>query len=209
MVGMSAATEGQRLSPRQQATLLHIAREAVECAALGRRPPAPDESAVSDPALWELRAVFVTLRLRDGRHSEEEAHAGVGQLRGCIGQIEAAEPLLYAVQEAAFRAATIDPRFPPVQPYELNDITIDISILSAFRPVASLAEIEVGRDGLFVMGGGKRGLLLPQVATMYELDAAQFVANTCLKAGLPPDAWPGAADLFAFTTTTVAEAGGD
>lgn len=205
MVGMSAATEGFSLSPGQEATLLRIAREAVEMAAMGSRPPVLDASDVSDPALWELCAVFVTLRMRIACCGEEEGVPGVGQLRGCIGQIEATEPLAHAVQEAAARAATIDPRFPPVQPHEVNDITIGISILSPFRPVAALAEIEVGRDGLFVVGGGKRGLLLPQVATMYEFDAAQFVANTCRKAGLPPDAWPGGADLFAFTTTKVAE----
>lgn len=145
---------------------------------------------------WFLRpaAVFVTLRAPSGH---EATH---GELRGCIGQVEAERPLYLAVQDAAIKAATVDPRFYPVQLGELDTLCIEVSILSPMRPIRRLGEIRIGRDGLLISGSGRRGLLLPEVPLAFDWDRAEFVRHLCLKAGLPEDAWPEHARLQAFTT---------
>jgi AmmeMemoRadiSam system protein A len=139
-------------------------------------------------------AVFVTLRAAPTADEPE------GALRGCVGQVEADAPLYAAVQDAAAKAATIDPRFYPVTRDEVDDLSIEISILSPMHPINSLAQIKIGRDGLLIVGERRRGLLLPEVAVAYDWDARQFVRHLCRKAALPDDAWPGRARLYAFTT---------
>ena len=91
-------------------------------------------------------------------------------------------------------AATRDPRFPPVAEEELDDLTIEISVLGMTRAVSAPEQIVIGDDGLWIDLGERRGLLLPQVATQAGWDGATFLAKTCHKAGLPVDAWkdPGA-----------------
>lgn len=155
--------------------------------------------ATDDPWLLEPAAVFVTLRLLP------EKPGSLGELRGCIGQIEPDLPLFRAVQDAVIKAATVDPRFYPVTPDELNSLTIEISVLSPMRPVDELADIQIGQDGLYIVGLRRRGLLLPEVAEMYGWPSAEFVRNTCRKAGLPDDAWPDKAMLYAFTTESFEE----
>lgn len=153
------------------------------------------------------QAVFVTLRVRDSvmpRNPDEEVWEA-GDLRGCIGQIEADAPLYAAVQDAAVKAATADPRFYPVRADELANLVIEISVLSPFRPVESLDEIIIGQDGLFIAGDRRRGLLLPEVPLAYGWGQREFVRALCQKAGLPPDAWPGSAQLYAFTTESFEE----
>jgi AmmeMemoRadiSam system protein A len=93
------------------------------------------------------------------------------------------------VAEFARRAALEDPRFPPLSAAELPGCAIEISVLTAPQPVADASEIEIGRDGLIVERRGRRGLLLPQVATEWGFTPAAFLQETCRKAGLPPDAW--------------------
>lgn len=152
-------------------------------------------------------AVFVTLRVREGR--EEVGPNGetwlAGDLRGCIGQIDAERPLYSAVQDAAIKAATTDPRFYPVTAGELENLTIEVSVLSPLRLVESLNEIEVGEDGLFIVGYRRRGLLLPEVPLTYGWGKREFLRALYHKAGLPEDAWPDAATLFAFTTESFEE----
>jgi uncharacterized protein len=144
-------------------------------------------------------AVFVTLR-------RKPCIPGVpGELRGCIGQIEADLPLYQAVQDAVIKAATIDPRFAPVTQDEMDTIQIEISILSGMRSIDTANDITIGHDGLFVAGRQKRGLLLPEVAVNFGWDSGEFIRRVCHKAGLPEDAWPGAAKLFAFTTESFEE----
>jgi AmmeMemoRadiSam system protein A len=157
--------------------LLRIARATLrEHGFSGRIPPGkPHRECLVAPA-----AVFVSL------------HQGK-QLRGCIGSTEADRPLYRAVQEMAIAAASRDPRFPPLEPDELETTEIEISVLSGARKIKGPAEIEIGKDGLWIEGHGRRGLLLPQVATDAGWDAAMLLARTCAKAGLPDDAWTDAA----------------
>jgi uncharacterized protein (TIGR00296 family) len=86
-------------------------------------------------------------------------------------------------------AAVEDLRFAPVRGEELDDLTIEISVLTPFRRIRDPNEIEVGRHGIYIVSGGNRGLLLPQVATEYGWDLTTFLGQTCRKAGLPEDAW--------------------
>jgi AmmeMemoRadiSam system protein A len=144
-------------------------------------------------------AVFVTLRLLP------EIQGELGELRGCIGQIKAELPLYSAVQDAVIKAATVDPRFYPVTLPELNRLTIEVSVLSEMRTVDHLNDIQIGQDGLYLIGLRRRGLLLPEVAVTYNWNPAEFVRATCRKAGLPDDAWPESAKLFAFTTEAFEE----
>ena len=146
------------------------------------------------PWFLEPAAVFVTLR---SAPTEDEPE---GALRGCVGQVEADAPLYAAVQDAAVKAATIDPRFYPVTPDEVDDLSVEVSVLSPMRPVERLDQIRVGRDGLLIIGQRRRGVLLPEVPVVFGWDAREFVRHLCRKAALPDDAWPGPARLYAFTT---------
>ena len=124
------------------------------------------------------RGAFVTLR--------------VGKdLRGCLGHIEPDRALADLIPGLAIAAAREDPRFPPLSPDELDRVTIEISVLTAARPVDPRAPegIVIGRDGLIVQRGGARGLLLPQVAPEQRWEPSQFLEATCEKAGLPKGAW--------------------
>lgn len=123
------------------------------------------------------------------------------ELRGCIGGIETETPLEQTVAECAVAAATRDPRFSPVTADELSEISIEISLLSS--PVELSLEkieekIEIGRHGLLVTQGTRRGLLLPQVAWRRGWDACRFLEQTCLKAGLDKSAWRRGAKVAAF-----------
>ncbi len=128
------------------------------------------------PALLEKRGVFVTLKKR-------------GELRGCIGYITGLKPLLQAVLDNSYNAAFQDPRFGPVTADELPAITIEISVLTEPVPVKSVEDIQVGRDGLIMVRGSYRGLLLPQVPVEQGWDRKTFLDQTSLKAGLPAGAW--------------------
>ena len=186
---------------RRQAELLQVARDSIRVAlATGHNLVYHTE----DDWFLEPRAVFVTLRTRGDGDLLPGVH-DPGELRGCIGQIEAERPLYLAVQDAAVKAATIDPRFYPVQLEELDDLGIEISILSALRAIERLDEIRVGVDGLLITGSRRRGLLLPEVPLSFGWDAAEFVRHLCGKAGLPEDAWPARARLYAFTTESFEE----
>jgi uncharacterized protein len=131
------------------------------------------------------------------------------RLRGCIGVIEAEEPLGDIVVRCAASAALQDPRFSPIRAEELGDLRIEISLLSQPLPIR-LEEIEIGRHGLLITQGPQRGLLLPQVAVEHRLVREQFAQETCRKAQLPPDAWKDAwkdsgVQMFGFTCEVFAE----
>jgi len=147
---------------------------------------------VPDEALAHPRGVFVTLHCR-------------GRLRGCIGQVEAVEPLSTAVVRCAVAAAREDPRFEPVALQELAEIEIELSVLSVLEPIQP-EMIEVGRHGLLVTRGACRGLLLPQVAGERGWSRVRLLEETCAKAGLDPHAWrdPGTI-LHAFTAEVFSE----
>ena len=99
----------------------------------------------------------------------------------------------------AVAAATGDPRFPPLTQEELADIAIEISVLSPFRRVTDVEEVQVGTHGLMIFQDGRQGLLLPQVAVEQGWGREKFLENLCLKAGLPEDCWTGRPTLYAFT----------
>jgi uncharacterized protein len=169
--------------------LLEIAREAIRLrlsAAPSPRPHAPSER------LSRSGAAFVTLRRGD-------------QLRGCIGHVEADRPLVDVIVRAAVAAALEDPRFPPVTAAELDEISIEISVLGPMRPVTDPLTIEVGRHGLVVQSGTKRGLLLPQVPTEWGWDRETFLGQLCLKAGLPRGAWRTGAEILCFEADVFGE----
>jgi len=160
------------MTPDERETLLAIAKDAV-AATVGNRPLPPPPPLT--PALEAAGAAFVTLRCE-------------GDLRGCIGHTEAREPLWKCVQDMAAAASERDSRFTPVAPHELPRLTIGISVLTPMRP-ARAEEVEVGRHGLYLRLGRATGLLLPQVAVEWGWDRAEFLRQTCRKAGLAPDAF--------------------
>jgi AmmeMemoRadiSam system protein A len=170
------------LSETEQQTLLRMAREAVTEAVQHHRLPEIPEPV---EALRQPCGAFVTLR--KGK-----------RLRGCIGYIEAVKPLFSTVRECAVAAALNDPRFPPLTFAELPKLSLEISVLSPLTDIAPV-NVEVGKHGLLVSLGYQRGLLLPQVAVEWKWNRERFLQETCLKAGLPPDAWQHGAKIRAFT----------
>ncbi len=169
------------LSTEDRRRLLSVARRAIADALAGR-PPAPDDS---EGVFGRRAGAFVSLH----RH---------GDLRGCIGHPDGDQPLGSVVADCAVAAATGDPRFPAVRPDELDQCVIEISVLGPLVPVTDPAAITVGRHGLIVEQGRRRGLLLPQVAVEYGWDRDTFLARTCGKAGLPSDAWTRGASIVMF-----------
>jgi len=117
-----------------------------------------------------------------------------GDLRGCIGYMEAVKPLWRAIIECAVSAAFNDPRFPPLSAVELDKVLVEVSVLTPAKEMKVKAgsyakEIEVGKDGLVAELGNARGVLLPQVPVEWGWSAEEFLGQVCEKAGLPKDAW--------------------
>ncbi len=161
------------LTEKEKQILLKLARDTVASHLNGREAPSPP----SEPGiLGEKRGAFVCVKKQ-------------GDLRGCIGYIQAIKPLAMTIAEMAEAAAFQDPRFAPLRPNEFDDLSFEISVLSPLRQITDTNEIEVGKHGLYIVKGHYSGLLLPQVATEYGWDRETFLEETCCKAGLPPDAW--------------------
>ena len=196
-------------SLEQRRALLRIAHQAI-LSALERRPF--PEAPPLPSGLAEPRGVFTTLYLRDELHRElhrehhRESHRELHrQLRGCVGYALPIAPLYRAVAETARAAAFDDCRFLPVTLEEASQLEVSLSVLS--RLVLILPEaVEVGRHGLLISDGVRRGLLLPQVPVEYGWDRETFLEQTCRKAGLPLDAWRKTATLEAFTAEVFSDA---
>lgn len=109
-----------------------------------------------------------------------------GYLRGCIGTFKR-DLLENMVKEASILSAFHDPRFLPVDATELDHLEFEITVLKPFEKVESIDEIEIGKHGILIERGGKRGLLLPQVALENNWNLLDFLKHTCLKAGLTED----------------------
>lgn len=180
------------LSETDRQSLLDLARRAIaEAVSL-------QEAAGSIPQggmFLEKRGVFVTLHAR-------------GRLRGCIGVIEPVEPLVESIARCAAGAALHDPRFSPVRVEELPELRIEISLLSPLEPILP-ENIEIGKHGLLIAQGSKRGLLLPQVAVEHKLARDQFLEETCRKAGLNVNAWQEAETRILGFTCEIFSEGGD
>lgn len=174
-------------SPQERQQLLSLAHAAI-AAALEARDL--DTTAPSDH-LGERRGAFTTLHLE-------------GHLRGCVGYVFPAYSLYRTVAETAQAAAFRDARFPPLTAEEAPRLQIEISVLSPLAPIAP-EEIEIGRHGLVITYGSRRGLLLPQVPAEHGWDRETFLEQVCLKAALPPDAWRHGALIEAFTAEVFSE----
>lgn len=164
------------LNEEQKHLLLRIARDSIATVLAGHAPEVKADD--FHEVLHRPAGAFVTLKVRE-----------TGDLRGCIGSIRAVEPLYRAVMSSAVSAAFRDPRFFPVRAEELDALAFEISVMGPLEVVRDFEEIVVGRDGLIISRGRYAGLLLPQVATEYGWDRDTFLAQTCVKAGLPRDAW--------------------
>jgi len=163
------------ITNKQKEYLLHLARRSISYyLKTGEKMSiAPPE----DEILKKKLAVFVTLNKK-------------GQLRGCIGQMVAQEALYKAVIDMSVSAAAHDYRFPPVKPEELDDINIEISILTPLKSVPSWEDIVLGRDGVYIRKGYRSGVFLPQVADETGWTKEEFLSQLCYqKAGMPPDCY--------------------
>ncbi len=164
--------------------LVKLARKVVETiVTAGNKLKVPPEAKES---LKQKSGVFVTL---------EKLAEGEKQLRGCIGRPYPDFPLINATIDSAVDAAIHDPRFSPVKPNELNNIVVEVSILTppTLIKVKSVkdypSQIEIGKDGLIIEHGWNKGLLLPQVAVEEGWDSEKFLEWICWKANMPPDMW--------------------
>lgn len=179
------------LSVDQKRRLLDIAKQTID---LYVREKKILEVKEEDPRLNDIEGAFVTIH----KH---------GQLRGCIGNIIGQQPLYLTIRDMAIAAASNDPRFNSVAPAELNDIDIEISVLSKPYRAKSPDEIEMGVHGVIVRRGRRQGVFLPQVATETGWDRATFLSQLCSqKAGLSADAWKDPkTELNIFTATVFSE----
>jgi len=169
------------LSVDEKQILLRLAREALECAAYGRKLPPVDQTALT-PALTATGASFITLTKR-------------GELRGCIGALEPTLPLFEDVRQHALAAALQDFRFPPVHDTELTDICVEVSRLTPPIPLEYtgpedlIARLHPSVDGVILSDGNwRRATFLPQVWEKLP-DPVNFLNHLCEKMGLPPDSW--------------------
>jgi len=160
------------LSDKEKIILLKTARERIKADLRLGRAEYPEPTA----KLKEICGAFVTL------HNS-------GKLRGCIGNIVGRKPLIGTILNMAHAAAFEDPRFPKLTAEEWSSIEIEISVLSPLRQITDINEIKVGVHGIYLTLGYNAGVLLPQVATEQLWNRDQFITHTCLKAGLPENAW--------------------
>ncbi|MGH9350127.1 MAG: AmmeMemoRadiSam system protein A [Vicinamibacterales bacterium] len=176
------------LARDERERLLRLARRCLEARVRREPPPAVERGGSLD----EPMGVFVTIHT-------------AGELRGCLGQIETDRPLADSVAHLAAVVCDSDPRFTPLCAAELAVTLIEISALTPEEEVRDVLQIEVGRHGLIVEHGRRRGLLLPQVATEHGWDRDAFLVHTCLKAGLPVDAWRRGARILRFEAQVFGE----
>lgn len=181
---MLSASEGEQA--------VRLARDTIESVLRDGTSPVSTklDDVASGDIFSELRGVFVTLNKN-------------GELRGCIGHPYADSALKDAIIDSAISAATRDPRFPVVDISEMSDVIVEVTVLTQpelfdVSPEKLPELIEIGRHGLIVKMGMYQGLLLPQVAPENGFDAIDLLNHTCLKAGLPHDAWLTGAHVYWF-----------
>jgi|SRR3989304_1740776 len=179
---MLTKTEGE--------TAVRLARRAMEECLRNKIKIMPDNL----PSLFkEKRGVFVTLNKKKT----------IKELRGCIGRPYPILPLGEAIIVSVINAAREDPRFDPVEPGEMDELLIEVTVLTLPRKIKAKPrdipdKIKIGRDGLIIATGRCQGLLLPQVAVEHGFDCSEFLCQTSMKAGLMPDAWLNGADVYSF-----------
>jgi AmmeMemoRadiSam system protein A len=149
------------------------------------------------PATQNLQkecGVFVTLKNKKNK-----------ELRGCIGYLSGVKPLREAVRDCTVESATRDQRFSPMQKGEDQTVSIEISVLTPPQKIGSITQIEIGKHGLIISKGLRRGVLLPQVPVEWGWNRDEFLKAICQKAGLPEDAWKEGADLYIFSAQVFGE----
>ncbi|MFH1187500.1 MAG: AmmeMemoRadiSam system protein A [bacterium] len=183
--------ESRELNNKEQNIALQIARQSI-AAIFDNKDYQPQ---VKDyPIFKTKRGVFVTLR-KDGG------------LRGCIGTFDESKPLAQTIQEMAVSAAFADPRFNQLSAAELDEIKIEISVLSPMENIDDPGMIETGKHGVYVQKGSKGGVYLPQVASEEGWNREQFLSHLCEhKAGIGRDSWrDGSAQIYIFTAQVFQE----
>jgi len=185
------AQASARLSPEAGAALVAGARQTLQ-ASLGQGGSSPAPSLARQQELARASGLFVTLRKS-------------GQLRGCMGRIQTAEPLASSLPAVALEAALQDPRFNPVTSEELPQLHVEVSVLTTPAKLARLEDLVPGRDGVILEHGGRRGVFLPQVWEETGWTRLEFLRELASqKAGLAPDAWQ-QATLYVFQDQIFAE----
>lgn len=186
-----AHADSQGLSEQAMRRLHGLAKLGVDRATLGR-------SEVPDAEI--LSAV-------DGLPPELQRHAGAfvtlwknGELRGCIGHVPNDVPVYEAVLQSGVNAARNDRRFRPVQPDELADLELEVSVLTPPRPIDSIDAFEPGKHGITIRKDGHYAIYLPEVAPQMGWDRETTLSHLARKAGLPADAWREGAQLEIFTS---------
>jgi AmmeMemoRadiSam system protein A len=170
------------LNDADRKMLLKLARETLRRLLFTETSPRLREL---PPRLVRPQGLFVTLKKK-------------GELRGCIGRITTEEPLAVLVARMAYEAAFKDPRFSPLEPAELEAVSIEISLLTPPAPVAHASDIVLGRDGVILHRGGKGAVFLPQVATETGWGREQFLDQLCRKASMEAGCWRAGTTLFTF-----------
>ncbi len=179
------------LSNEEKKILLQAARKSIETIFTGGDLPTVDYEKY--PRLKSKAGAFVTLNLD-------------GNLRGCIGYIIGYGPLFQTVCDAAIQAATNDPRFYPLTEEEFKDVEIEVSVLSEPFPMKSYDDIVIGKHGLILEEGGRRGLLLPQVPVEHHMNRDEYLTALCQKAGFNGDCWKGRTlNISMFTANVFSE----
>ncbi len=184
-----AGSEDDIVTKSQQTSLLSFARETI------RRYLTTETAPLArgfDPALERDKGAFVTLRKR-------------GELRGCIGHMAQDMPLCQVIGYCALQAAFNDRRFTPVENDELDDIEIEISVLTPYRRVDGYDDISIGRDGVMMEKDGRSAVFLPSVAVEQGWNRDEMLSHLSAKAGLAPDAWKKNAEFYTFRAIAFSE----
>jgi AmmeMemoRadiSam system protein A len=186
----SGGSVNRELNTHEQQVLLAIARQAIiHGVQTGQEYVEPREEKV----LNQRNGCFVTIKQN-------------GELRGCIGNFQSELPLFKEVAQMAQASATKDPRFYPLKETDLDNFSLEISVLSPLEKIEEIDEIEIGKHGIYIEKSFYRGVLLPQVALEHNWDRLTFLQQTCLKAGLPTDAWQADdADIYVFSAQVFGE----
>ncbi len=181
------------MDKKDKKVLLNIARKSIE-SAIADTPDKLTQIKITSPTLNEKNGAFVTLKTH-------------GKLRGCIGRMVSDIPLHKLVSEMAVSSATEDPRFTKIQPSELKDTEIVISVLTPLQKIDDPLDFELGRHGIYIKKNSRSGCFLPQVATDTGWTKEEFLSQCCsMKAGLSSNAWKKRGiDVYIFTSEIISE----
>lgn len=178
------------LTSDEQRTLFAIAQDTLAWCVQGEQGAFAFDPYALTPTLKTLMGTFVTLKIH-------------GDLRGCIGSLEAVDPLYLSVHKNALAAALHDYRFAPLRPAELAALEVHVSILSPNRAIATIEEFTLGAHGIILSKGGRRAVFLPEVALEQGWTREETLSYLSRKAGLPADAWKQDAQFQVFESVVL------